>query len=35
MEPNNLMIWDNCSVLHGASGRLDGLDHLLHRVMIS
>ena len=34
-EPNMLVMWDNRSVLHKATGGYDGYDRLLHRTTIS
>jgi taurine dioxygenase len=34
-QPNMLVMWDNRSVLHKASGGYDGHDRLLHRTTIS
>lgn len=34
-QPNMLVMWDNRSVLHKATGGYDGQDRLLHRVTIS
>lgn len=33
-QPNMLLLWDNRSVLHSASGGYDGHDRLLHRTTI-
>ena len=33
-EPNMLVMWDNRSVLHCATGGYDGYDRLLHRTTI-
>jgi len=33
-EPNMLVMWDNRSVLHKATGGYDGYDRLLHRTTI-
>jgi taurine dioxygenase len=34
-QPNMLVMWDNRSVLHKATGGYDGFDRLLHRTTIS
>ena len=34
-EPGTLVMWDNRSVLHAATGGYDGYDRLLHRTTIS
>ena len=34
-QPNMLVMWDNRSVLHKATGGYDGYDRLLHRTTIS
>jgi taurine dioxygenase len=34
-QPNMLIMWDNRSVLHCATGGYDGHDRLLHRTTIS
>jgi len=34
-QPNMLVMWDNRSVLHKATGGYDGYDRLLHRITIS
>ena len=33
-QPNMLIMWDNRSVLHAATGGFDGFDRLLHRTTI-
>ena len=33
-EPDMLVMWDNRSVLHRATGGYDGYDRLLHRTTI-
>ena len=34
-SPNMLLMWDNRSVLHSASGGYQGFDRLLHRTTIA
>ena len=34
-QPGMLVMWDNRSVLHAATGGYDGYDRLLHRTTIS
>lgn len=34
-QPNMLVIWDNRSVIHAATGGYDGYDRLLHRITVA
>ena len=34
-RPNMLVMWDNRSVLHAATGGYDGYDRILHRTTIA
>ena len=34
-QPNMLVIWDNRSVVHAATGGYDGYDRLLHRITVA